>query len=298
MEGNVQGEFAAILGVKDERELLPHCMAHLARIGVDRVHAIDCGSTDGSLEWLQANAGDRLRVERYDDRDPDAASWERLNLRLARESGAGWVLFLDADEFWIPASGSLRGCAGLATSDVVRVPRFNVPLGPGGACLGPGEPPGDPASLLLIVEPVPDFRSRLDADATLPWIRGVPVPKIMARPGVMAGLHDGGHELRGADEAALRRREPDDLLIAHLPFTTAARFERKLANIRRVFEVHDAYFGEHLAWHWRRWLALPDAAAVRAEFQRQAFDADTLRGLRESGVVQDAATWFARHGGG
>ena len=284
----MQGEFAAILGVKDERELLPHCMAHLARIGVDRVAAIDCGSTDGSLEWLQARAGDRLRLVRYDDRDPDAAAWERLNLQLARESGAQWVVFLDADEFWIPAGGSLRACAGLADADVLRVHRFNVPVGTDGPCFGQVGPPGDPDDLSLIVEPVPDFRARLREEPELPWIRGVPVPKVMVRTERLDGLHDGGHDVRAGAGAPLRRRVPTDLLIAHLPFTTEARFERKLANIRRVFEVHDAYFGDHLAWHWRRWLDLPDADAVRGEFRRQAFDDATLGALRTNGNPQAA----------
>lgn len=290
----MQGEFAAILGVKDERELLPHCMAHLRRIGVGRVFAIDCGSTDGSLEWLQAQAGEHLQVHHYSDQDPDAAGWERLNLRLARESGAQWVLFLDADEFWIPASGQLRDCAALADSDVLRVHRFNVPLGPHGAWLGAGGPPGDASELELIVSPVPEFRQRLAKDPELPWIRGVPVPKIMARPDRIGGLADGGHDLTASDGRALRRHVPDDLVIAHLPFTTSARFERKLANIRKVFQVHDAYFGSDLAWHWRRWLELPDADAVRGEFQRQSFDAMGIAVLREAGVVMNAKTWLAR----
>lgn len=275
-------------------------MAHLARIGVERVIAIDCGSSDGSLEWLRANEGDLLRLVHYDDRDPDAAAWERLNVRLARESGAAWVLFQDADEFWIPRSGHLRDCAGLADHDVARVHRFNVPLGPHGACFEGDSPPGDAAGLSLIVESVPDFRSRLDRDPELPWIRGVPVPKVMARAECVEGLQQGGHELRqGAGE--LRRIQPADLLIAHLPFTSAGRFERKLANIRRVFEVHDAWFGEHLAWHWRRWLELPGPDAVRAEFQRQRFDVEALASLRAEGVVQTAAEWFERaqvRGGG
>jgi glycosyltransferase involved in cell wall biosynthesis len=292
----VQEKFAAVLGVKDELELLPECMSSLARIGVERVFAIDCGSTDGSREWLGAHAGDHFEVHDFDDRDADAAAWERLNLRLACGSGADWVLFLDADEFWIPATGRLSGCAGLSDSDVHQVPRYNVPLGMEGALAGPRGVPGPADELLLIVEPVPDFRSRLASEPELPWIRGVPAPKIMARPDRLAGLDDGGHAMRGHQGAELRLRIPDDLLIAHLPFTTADRFQRKLDNIRRVFEIHDDYFGEHLAWHWRRWLALADAdaAAPRREFQRQAFDAQTLQRNRESGVVASAAEWFLR----
>ena len=289
----VQVEFAAVLGVKDERELLPHCMAWLRRIGVERVAAIDCGSSDGSLEWLLAREADELQVHRFSDLDPDAAAWERLNIRLAQSLDARWVLFLDADEFWIPASGHLRDCAGLETFDTLRVHRFNVPLARSGPLPGSGEIPGDAESLSLIVEPVPDFRARLDSDPGLPWIRGVPVPKIMARPEGIGGLADGGHAM-SARTGELREGVPADLLIAHLPFTNAARFERKLANIRRVFEVHSDYFGEHLAWHWRRWLALDGADAVREEFQRQAFDGQALEQLRRQGVVMSAADWFRR----
>ena len=267
-------------------------MAHLARIGVERVVAIDCGSTDGSLAWLRANEGQGLRVVQYDDRDPDAAGWERLNLRLARESGATWVLFQDADEFWIPRSGTLADCAGLANHDVLRVHRFNVPLGPDGACFGGDAPPGPASGLSLIVEPIPDFRTQLEQDPGLPWIRGVPVPKVMARADSLDGMLQGGHDVRGPGE--VRRTTPSDLLIAHLPFTTVARFERKLANIRRVFEVHDAWFGEHLAWHWRRWLVLPSAEAVRDEFERQCFDEARLEALRAQGIVLDASAWFER----
>jgi glycosyltransferase involved in cell wall biosynthesis len=291
----VQPEFAAILGVKDERELLPHCMAQLARIGVDRVFAIDCGSSDGSVEWLEAHAGDRLQFVRHDDRDPDAADqWERLNLRLARDSGADWVLFLDADEFWIPAGGFLRDCASLADHDVLQVHRFNVPLGPRGACLGAGDPPGPADALSLIVAPVPQFRARLASHAGLPWIRGEPVPQVMARPERIAGLAVGGHDIAGADGGPLRRATPADLLIAHLPFTSAARFERKLENIRRIFAVHDAFYGPDLAWHWRRWLELPDPRAVHEEFARQRFDEATLAALRAERIVMTASQWFAR----
>lgn len=296
MLGNrcVKLEFAAVLGVKDERDLLPHCIAHLHAIGVDRVMAIDCGSTDGSLEWLHENAGDMLQLHHFSDLDPDAAGWERLNLKLSQTSGADWVLFLDADEFWIPRTGQLRRCEGLDDADLLRVHRFNVPVGPSGVMAGATGLPGDPQSLFLIVDAVPDFRARLESEPDLPWIRGVPVPKIMARPSAMAGLADGGHDLREHDGVVLRRRVPDDLLIAHLPFSTFPRFQRKLQNIRRVFDVHDEYFGADQAWHWRRWLALRDPADLRREFERQGFDERTLHHYQELGVVMRAADWLAR----
>jgi hypothetical protein len=96
-------------------------------------------------------------------------------------------------------------------------------------------------------------------------------------------------------KAPLRVHRPSDLVIAHLPFTTPARFRRKVDNIREVFAVYADYFRERpgQAWHWRRWLSLEDEAAMDREFWRQAFDAATLQAYRHDGVISDAATLFA-----
>jgi glycosyltransferase involved in cell wall biosynthesis len=280
---------AAILGVKDEAELLPHCIGQLRAIGVDRIEAIDAGSSDGSLEWLQArHAAGELGLHRFSDQDPDAQGWNDFNVALARDSGADWVLFLDADEVWLPAGGDLRACLARAPADVLIVPRYNVPLGEHGLLTADGAAPRSAHGTALIAEPVPDFRARLTGGDPMPWIRGVPVPKPVARRHAIGRMHDGGHDVDPPPGVAATRARADDIVIAHLPFTTLARFARKVANIRGVFEVHDAYLGEHLAWHWRRWLALDTPGAVAAEFERQRFDAPTLSALRAAGVVRDA----------
>ena len=41
------------------------------------------------------------------------------------------MIFLDADEFWLPASGSLKDCEALQAADVVTVERYNVVTGTG-----------------------------------------------------------------------------------------------------------------------------------------------------------------------
>lgn len=289
---------AAILGVKDEAELLPHCIGQLRAIGVDRIEAIDAGSTDGSLQWLEARqaAGD-LGLHRFSDQDPDAQGWNEFNAALARDSGADWVLFLDADEIWLPAGGDLRACLARARADVLIVPRYNVPLGPRGLLTADGAPPRAAAGTALIAEPVPDFRARLAGGGPLPWIRGVPVPKPVARRGAIGRMHDGGHDVDPPPGVTATRARADDIVIAHLPFTTPERFARKVANIRGVFNVHDAYLGEHLAWHWRRWLALDTPEAVAEEFARQRFDAATLATLRAAGVIRDAGELLASAAG-
>lgn len=288
-------EIVAIVGVKDELDLLPHCISHLRRIGVERIEAIDAGSTDGSLEWLQAqSAAGALGLHQFSDQDPDAAGWNRLTIALARNSGADHAIFLDADEFWIPQGGNLRDCASLEASDVLTVHRYNVPLSPGQGLMTPGNaPPIAAEGLWLITDPVPGFREQLGSDRDLPWIRGVPMPKVAARTDCIDDMRDAGHAVDTID-AASRHAIADDVLIAHLPFTTLERFARKVANIRRTFAVHDEYFGPHLAWHWRRWLDLDTPAAIAAEYDRQCFDEAQFARLRAAGALHTADEMFRR----
>ncbi|MGH8030314.1 MAG: glycosyltransferase family 2 protein [Arenimonas sp.] len=294
--------FAAVLGVKDEVEILEDCIAHLRAIGVGHIFAHDAGSSDGSERILRAHEGADFSVIEHSDMDPDAQAWNRLHADLARDSGADWVLYLDADEFWLPRGGHLANCRALAEADIVTVPRYNVALGPSGPRIEGARTPYLGGDMQLVVNAPARFRAALEEDPSLAWIRGVPVPKVIARPAAIGGVKDGDHDVVPPPGATARRAVADDMVIAHLPFSTLARFARKIDNVRRVFDVHDEYFGAQLAWHWRRWLALEGDEAIAAEFDRQVFDESALATLRASGHVRSrdeliAAAVAARHVG-
>jgi glycosyltransferase involved in cell wall biosynthesis len=286
-------KIAAILGVKDEAEILEASIAHLRSIGVEKIIAHDAGSSDGSERILARHAGPDFLVVEHSDVDPDAAAWNRLHERLARESGADWVLFQDADEFWMPATGDLRDCLASSSADILTVPRYNVALGPDGPYISGAQTPSRSAELQLICKAPERFRAQLEENSGIPWIRGVPVPKVIARRGVVGKIGDAGHEVTPPDGVEAVRAVPADLFIAHLPFTTLSRFALKLANVRKVFEVHSDYFGDNLAWHWRRWLAMDNDSAVAAEFEHQVLDAGTLAEFRRAGIVQSSSEIFA-----
>jgi glycosyltransferase involved in cell wall biosynthesis len=287
---------AAHLGVKDEAELVQRTIAHLRAIGVDLIIAVDSYSTDGTAEILESyRSEDDFWLIQMSDLEPDGPerAWLRKNLELVQQAEADWVIFLDADEFWVPASGSLRECAALPDHDLLSVDRFNIALGPDGPMMPDELVPRRYDELLLFVEPVPDLRNRLQAGHDTPWIRGVPAPKIMVRPGRIRELIDGMHDAVANADAPLRRTKPRDLLITHLPFTTRARFRRKVDNARKVVRVHDEYLGEHLAWHWRRWVELAREGRIDEEFDRQHLSAAALATMRASGAVHSAAEVFA-----
>ena len=285
--------FAAVLGVKDEVDLIAGCVAHLRGLGVDVIRVIDSGSTDGTIELIEGPlAGPDLSLSHHSDQDPDAAAWSRTAASLGRESGADWVMFLDADEFWIPVGGTVQSITGLDALDLLVVDRFNVPLDAQGLLTADRTLPSGP-ELELMVESLPGFREHIEGFPDTPWVQIVPAPKVLARANRIAHIIDGFHDILPTPGPPLRRARADDVLVAHVPFTTLHRFSTKVKNIRRIFAVHDDYCGANMAWHWRRLLNCTDDDSIRQEFELQVFDEMKLASLRNSGLLQTGAKWFA-----
>lgn len=283
---------AALLGVMDEVELLPRCLEHLYRIGVDAVLARDGGSTDGSLELLLSLQGERLRVERIgEDEIGDHVLCSRREAEAVRSLEADWVVFLDADEFWLPATGSLRDGPQWHDEavDMIQVQRYNVALARSGPLAPALMAPQGYAETALFARAVPHFRKHLQEQPLTPWITGVPVAKFAARPGCLASVDVGWHGAQGRDGKPIRRQPSADIVVAHLPFTTESRFRRKVDNIRRMLSSHPECFPPDSAWHWRRWAALPSASAVEHEFALQCLSDAELAALRADGALRSAA---------
>lgn len=274
----------AYLGVKDEVELIDRTIAHLRSIGVDHIIAIDDFSTDGTAE----------RLDSYRSRDD---FWFRQmnptelhkSLELVRQAKADWAIFLDADEFWLPASGCLKDCRQLAMADFLAVDRFNVPLGPGGAQM-PDHCTPDRYSDALFFDFLDPELDHFDS----PWISIVPAPKMMFRPERVAAVTQGFHQVVAADNASLRRAVASDVVIAHLPFTSKSRFKRKVANIRTFMATHTTYFDPLMARHWRRWLAMDDVGRTDEEFEQQVLSREKMAEMLGRGAISSAAAILDR----
>jgi glycosyltransferase involved in cell wall biosynthesis len=283
----------AYLGVKDEVELIEGTIKHLRAIGVDLIIAVDSRSTDGTAEILKSyESKDNFWFFQMDDlgRDDTEQVWLRRNMEIIKSAKADWVILLDADEYWLPLSGSLKDCSDLGSSDVLRVDRFNVPVQQHSGVMLPDELIRSRYSeIFLFVEPIPNFQAQLQQDPHTAWIQGVPNTKVMARANQMAGWTVGMHDAIATDDAQLRRSNAADLIIAHLPFTTFSRFARKVENIRGVFARFDAYFPEQMGWHWRRWVRLADEGRLGEEFEKQVFSEYAIADFRRRGIVRSAA---------
>lgn len=291
---------AALLGVKDEIELIGPAIAHLRAIGVGHIIASDAGSTDGTAEVLVREArGAGFELLPIDDRDPDPAVERQLSvdaLAMARRAGAEWLLFCDADEFWLPVSGRLEAVLAGETADVLRVARHNVPL----LGTGPAMPlPVTPADYGAVWLYAPDEerrigQERLKADPEAAWIAAVPMGKVMVRTAAVVAAGEGGHSAVAAEGAVLRDRRPAGLIVAHVPFSTEARFARKVANIAAAVAASGESWGPGSAWHWKRWLAaLERDGGVAAEMARNRITAERMQALRDRGVIRSAASLLA-----
>ncbi len=283
----------ACVGVKDEVELIEPLIAHLRAIGADVIIACDMYSTDGSAELLRTHArDDDFVMFQISDRE-DMETWAQANLAHVREVEADWALFLDADELPIPASGSLKDCAGLDSADALLLDRFNVILTVEGPALPAELAPTSHDELLMVVEPMPHFWTESERDPELSWMRSRIAGRVMARPDRIGTLTLGAHDIVAAGDAPIRCSTSDDLVVAHLPFTTRERFERKVANIRTLLAAHEGLFVESYGRHWRRWAALAEAGRLGEEFDRMVFDAAQIVELRDQRVIRTAAELFA-----
>lgn len=93
-----------VMPVHDSRETLGRALrSALAEAAVPAVIVIDDGSTDGSADVARSLGDSRIIVESQRNAGPGAARNRGLDLALTRREMTH-VLFLDADDEWLPGS--------------------------------------------------------------------------------------------------------------------------------------------------------------------------------------------------
>lgn len=286
---------AANLNVLDEVELIERCLQHLRAIGVDLIVMTDIGSVDGTVEYLEQVADDPdiclIRISRNED------PWgfpTRMYERTLAEFEVDRVLFLDADEFWLPRSGRLRETASLLQNDALSVRRLNVPLVENRPLLPHDLSPSNYRDLYVVANPIADAERGLQADPDLSWILTQVGPKTVINPRAVEGVGMGTHQVVEKGKINSPVVWADDLIIAHVPFSNSDRFLRKLQNIERSINVYGHRLVGSQAWHWKRWLRLAKEGAAREEFGRQIMTEERFNAGLAEGIIQSVQTVFQR----
>jgi len=287
--------FAAVIGHADDPGLLERCIAHHLAIGVDHVF-VSLNTGDARSEQIARTfaASPRVRAARVESFAPDPFHYFTAAIGVVTSWVApDWILFVDSDEFWVPATGRIGDTADLDAFDAVAVPRFNAPP--------VREPDGtlralhrrDPAATFVVnADRITDPRE-IGRDAAMSWVMSKDHPKLLVRPELVTEVGRGAHTIV-PPASSMRGTTARDLLILHAPFTTRARFRRKIDAIRERLATVGDRFEPGQAWHWRHWLELDAAGTIDAEFDRQLVDAAMLETLHRQGILTTPAEVFAR----
>lgn len=105
-----QTRLVMTLLARDEADIIEANILFHLNHGVDFIVATDNNSADGTTEILEEyQKRGVLRLIHESSRVFDQAAWVNRMGRMAHESlGANFLFHSDADEFWYPASGSLK----------------------------------------------------------------------------------------------------------------------------------------------------------------------------------------------
>jgi aminoglycoside phosphotransferase (APT) family kinase protein len=279
---------AAILGTMDDLDILPLAIDHLRAIGIRAIIALDFGSMDGSLDYLyEAEAEGDLWVIR-------AERSGGMRKHLARALDADRVIFLDADEFWLPATGWLPDLADVRECDVLTVMRFNVVTGADGPMMPKRLGTASYDDVLLHAQTIPALYRHMQEHPDAAWVEGQLEPKVLARPEAITRLHPGAHDVHVVPGHDWRRGIASQVLIAHLPFRSHEQFERKAVNVTAAIERKPEWFTHSQGWQWVRWAELHRAGRLREEYERQVVRPEQLHEMRSSGRVRSVADMFER----
>ena len=284
--------FAAVIGHSDSLDLLDGCIAHHLAIGCGFVFvSINDAGVGLPERWLRdarVRAGNPLEFARA---DPFLFLTHAVR-EVEQWAAPDWVLFADSDEFWLPQSGDLASTCRLAETDIFAVERFNVAVQrwSDGSYRAPDLAELDQEMLVAGREMLDD--AYLAGDTQTPWIMALDAPKLLVRACAIKQVSTGGHSIT-AHDPQLRWQIPDDLFIAHLPFTGEERFRHKITAVRKTLAEQAGRFDSRQAWHWRHWAALPDAE-IAGEFRRQTFRASAVPILQRQNVLVTAAQLYPR----
>jgi hypothetical protein len=287
--------FAAIIGHADDPDMLRRCIVHHLEIGIERIFvSLNRDDADSARVAREFETTGRVRSARVEEFAPDPFHYfTSAKDVVMRWVAPEWVLFVDSDEFWVPASGLIQDTAGFDRIDIFRVARYNMPpLRESDGTIRDCEI-SDRATTLLVAPQELINAEILEQRPEMPWILGGYPGKVMVRPQLVAQVCLGAHDIR-ANAPELRRSTPGDLIILHMPFTTEGRFRRKVNAIRATLRSYGDRFVRSEGWHWRRWLAIDQVGGLHAEFERQLFDSADVSALLSQGVFTTPAQIFAR----
>ncbi|MEP7367168.1 MAG: glycosyltransferase family 2 protein, partial [Acidobacteriota bacterium] len=271
---------AMSLLVRDEASLIAHNIHFHSRLGVDCFVVTDNGSADGTREIL-AGLQRQYPIVVIDEpeRTMKQDDWVNRMARIAAEEfGAKWIINGDADEFWLPASGTLKSVIPLHDA-VLHCRRVNM--------LATREQVEAPdyafyRNALRVSKPYGNapFHQPPWELSEIPIVMAAVANKVMCRLNGLRGVGYGNHHAAHEGSSA----ECQDILIYHYPVRTFPEFLSKVINHGTSLENNPG-IPAHIGWHVRRWFALYKQGLIEEEYRRLFVAREQVDGYLAEGIL-------------
>lgn len=262
---------------KDEADIIEPMIRTHAALGVDAFAVMDNRSTDGTRERLEALAGEfELAIVDQPSPNYQQSRWMSQLARFSRARlGPRWIINSDADEFWLPAAGSLKDC--LAASDsVVQVPRSNMILTEAAMA---DSYRFDQAAYRVQAPLLYDKATQHDAEQ-ISMLLVRTKPKVIVNPDGLLKMKGGNH-CAWHIAAPFTAREEKRIRIYHYPIRSWRQFEAKIRHRQYLLRTEHSRMGHH----YQRWVALLEADRLEEEFRRMVLPAPALEVFEHYGVI-------------
>ncbi|WP_322764351.1 glycosyltransferase family 2 protein [Cyanobium usitatum] len=283
---------AAIVGVKDEVELIQPCLERLWAVGVGPILVLDNNSSDGTIDIVDRlsrhSAAPLTRTSFSPDFDQNLQVGGEVIDPFVRQHSPDWLLFIDADEFMVCVNDDLPGALANVTGPVLSIERYNVPLSSDPFVPTAGTEASDFLGIRLITGREDLSRSLLDEPLGKRWIMNRIMPKLICRPDRVSRYGLGWHSIADSRGQPIPSIAAKGLLLVHLPLTTNERFVRKVNNAREFFRHCGEHYPGDAAWHWKRWVDLADRGLLGAEFAAQRMGEAEMAHLADVGAIERA----------
>ncbi len=264
---------AMSLLVRDEADIIAANIRFHANLGVQLFIVTDNASVDGTRELLEEL---RKEVEIIIIDEPahtiDQDLWVTRMAHHVQQSGsADWIINNDADEFWLPSSGSLPDAierqlqTGELPADQVGLlycQRSNLIPSREAVC-SKGYRFSDNVyrvqrTLTHDLEPEAAWHEN-GSDILIRTLPGKVITRMKGLISVDMGNHGANHELA--------KVHTEQIQILHFPVRRFEQFERKVINYGQSLE-NNTRFAQNVSRHLRHWYAQHSSGKLQDEYDR------------------------------